>query len=337
MRENTKSMNNQQARINNLTKRLKNEQRRNRQLGVENSFLNQRSLELGKLKLSPLLKSRTILMCDSANFSDFFGYIDRELLDVKIPIVDFPDIVISNFEVFFISRMHQYSKLELNGELVTLKSIKQHLQYSERKMQTLLSYESKILKFVGEHSNIVKQIALSITEDFGPCLILEYISKVNLSHYLQRVRSINSYFVKDFVFGLADAVSHIHENGILHNFITSESIYLDSKNDPVLTEFSFACRTSSTKCLTIFQQKLFEKSNHLPTAVKNGCIAPSCSSDYYSFGVVLGSLVRKSKDNPNLFSKRLMNLVRPCMALDFFTDIVKFKSKVVDEIKGLAQ
>lgn len=67
--------------------RLKNiEQRAN------NCFLANRSWQLTRVKLSSLFQSRTVLMVETANFSDAFGFVDAVILDTDIKVVDIPNI-----------------------------------------------------------------------------------------------------------------------------------------------------------------------------------------------------------------------------------------------------
>lgn len=42
--------------------------------------------------MSSLFQSRTVLMVETANFSDAFGFVDAVILDTDIKVVDIPNI-----------------------------------------------------------------------------------------------------------------------------------------------------------------------------------------------------------------------------------------------------
>ena len=74
--------------------RLKYLERQNVELRTKNSLLASRSLELGRIKAENNVNPRSILLCDSANFSNYMGYIDQVLLKTEVYIFELPNIAV---------------------------------------------------------------------------------------------------------------------------------------------------------------------------------------------------------------------------------------------------
>ena len=185
--------------------------------------------------------------------------------------------------------------------------------YSFNKSLALLGYESKILSLLGENENICRQIGVSFWFD-KPVLLCRSLSDVHLKEYLELNTKVNFPCFKMFVESLTDAIIHIHTSRILYNMITETSINMRATSLyslPVVTNFAYACRIDSSKCLTLKQRESGISYLHLPPDVRNGNCLPSVSSDIFSYGkvvsLVAGNLLCPSKE---IYDKLYHFLVR---------------------------
>lgn len=254
----------------------------------KNRLLNLRSKELTKIKLAPYLSQRTLKIAESACFSEFFGHVDEVLLETPVSMcMGLPQTEITKVEMFGVTQYHEICRATVvNGEFVVLKKLKNSLKFAVSKCFTLLAYEAKILKLVGDHENILKCYGISVVNQI-PALVLSFESCLNLKQFLSRNRNLRLETVKNIITGVGKGIDHIHDAGILHNMLLPENIclkYSTSNYAPVIVGFSSSCRVNSSKSLTILQQRKVADTNHLPEPVKNGRNPPSKRSDIFSFG-----------------------------------------------------
>lgn len=295
---------------------------KNMKLTISNHLLQKRSLELGRLKMVGFLKTRTLLLCDSSNFSEYVGYVDEVLLETHVKIID---LIVDSAKLKLTFKHDEYDHYLMNlgnGELCEIKTLTRGSKESEERSLTLLSHESKILQLIGEHGNIVEQLGLCCIEKFHTSigLMLRYTSDMNLTMFLKNSQSMNSYFVKTLVAQLQKGFSHIHEKDVLHNNLHTDNIYLRSSSGysiPVISNFEWACRLESAKCLTLHQKNHFGKTLHLPVNVRNGTKPPCLRSEYFSFGFVMSQLCRHGSNYRNLFVKHIMEIAKPCLGMSY--------------------
>ena len=182
---------------------------------------------------------------------------------------------------------------------------------------TLLCYESKVLSLIGSHTNIIPQVGVLVS-DQNPMLVLGNVSNVSLSDYLKK----NSFFpvaflLNHFLTGLSNGLLHIHSKSILHNNLSISTIFMKSTtyfSVPVLTDFSFACRVSATKCFTIKQCDLLKGYHHLPKEVNSGKCPPSFQSDVYSYGVILSHICEKHRQCSCSVVRKLERTYKACLS-----------------------
>lgn len=67
----------------------------------------------------------------------------------------------------------------------------------------------------------------------------------------------------------------------------------DGYGIPILTDFSCACHISNLEILTLSFQERLSLSDHLPSDVVKGKVAPSFKSDIYSLGCLLSKMATK--------------------------------------------
>ena len=115
--------------------------------------------------MEDFLKPRTVMICDSAEFSDHLGYIDEVILETEVKVFSISHKCQRNISKMKNSdKKFDYFKSHfLNGEMMTIKTFKKTKDTSSEKCLTLLSHEYKIVKLVGEHENVIDLIGISPT------------------------------------------------------------------------------------------------------------------------------------------------------------------------------
>jgi serine/threonine protein kinase len=144
------------------------------------------------------------------------------------------------------------------------------------------------------HPNLVK------VYDFGsdgerPFLVMEYIDGAVLSRE-PTVGAGAQVDSKTLARELLDALSHIHEAGIVHRDIKPANVLVGPDGRPRLTDFGIALADDSTE-LTETGQVIGTLRYLAPEVARGG--PATARSDLYSLGVLL-SEVGGGKDSPNL-------------------------------------
>ena len=248
-------------------------------------------------------------MTDAANFSDFVGHVDEVLLHTEVTVVNIDEKNTENCLLLRVSPRHEiYKATMLNGEIVVLKTVKQHHKYSDERNITVLTYEAKILRQVGVNCNVVKAFGIATVKSL-PALVLKYESDLTLDVTLRKNNKIEGIYITRILKGIASGLTHIHEKFVLHNQITPNNVCLRRINtDPVIIGFSCACRMASSKRLTIIQQRQFKDCIHLPDVVRTGRSPPSRSSDIYSFGHLVRQFVLKVRHAQSIDENKIYQL-----------------------------
>ena len=108
-------------------------------------------------------------------------------------IVDIPnnmnDVVIKSANNYVISK-----SLMENGEFSIIKSFKATSSLTASECLNRLSFEAKVLSYVGFHENIVSCHGISII-DSNPSLILSYESNLTLHDYLKQNQVLTTEFL----------------------------------------------------------------------------------------------------------------------------------------------
>lgn len=137
--------------------------------------------------MEELFKPRTVMLCDSAEFSDHLGYIDEVILETGVEIFLLSNYSKAHRTLMKISNSnHNFSKTNFaNGEMMTIKTFDKKRNISNDKCLILLSHEYKIVKLIGVHESIVDIIGITsilCQDSYG--LVFHFISDKSLSLYL---------------------------------------------------------------------------------------------------------------------------------------------------------
>ncbi len=148
-----------------------------------------------------------------------------------------------------------------------------------------LSHEFNILKETN-HPRIIKVLEL-LSSDSAICLIEEYIKSESLKSRLFRGKFTLQDFFKVSI-ALCEAISYIHENGIIHKDINTNNILISDSNQIKLIDFGIAVNyqneTHDLSSVDMIEGLLVYIS---PEQTGRTSYSVSNSSDLYSLGIVM--------------------------------------------------
>jgi len=296
-------------------------------LRSKNDFLSQRSKQLTRMKLVNQLSTRTMMIGDSAIFSDYFGYMDEVVLKTELDVCEkLPSCGYDSFKLYRSESGYEYHKALLpNGELLSMKVLKK-CDISKPFYHSKVLYEAKILKLIGNHKNLADYHGICFIKDV-PALVFSFDSQYSLRESLAKNPIIDHTAAAQIIQGICDGLSFIHDKDILHNNLSTGNVCLQigpGYYQAVIMNFSYACREQSSKRLTVNQTKLFETAYHMVSDVRLGRIAPSKKSDIHSFGHIvnkIGCCIIPSKEQ-----RKILCLAYKCF--DYKKGYIFFKTEV---------
>lgn len=167
-------------------------------------------------------------------------------------------------------------KARKEDKWVILKGLKEEFRNSPRN-QNQLKKEFKIGNEL-DHQNIVKYLDFIETEEFGKCIVEEYIEGRSLKEYLQEFHSEEE--LLDIIEQIAGALSYIHGKHFCHNNLTPKNILITKNGNQVK--------------LIDFRPEFFQDSKetagtlkYLSPELKDGTVQPDGRSDIFSLGVIM--------------------------------------------------
>lgn len=133
------------------------------------------------------------------------------------------------------------------------------------------------------HSNIVNIYDVG-EENNIYYIVMEYVEGETLKQYIQRNHPIPIEKIVDIMTQIASAVSHAHQNNIIHRDIKPQNILIDHQGNVKITDFGIAIALTST---TITHTNSVLGSVHYisPEQARGGVAMKK--SDIYSLGIVL--------------------------------------------------
>ena len=182
---------------------------------------------------------------------------------------------------------------------------------SDVKNLQFLSHELRLLDFICKHPNICLPIGLVHLMD-GFYIALKYEGRLTLDYLLRKDSFHSEAMVKSVVDGITNALAHLFEMDVLHNYLTACNAFLPPAGDcyrPVLIGFSLACRLGVVKVLSKEVVERLRETSHAAPEVISRKAKASPQSDVYSFGVVLRRILQRAlplSDYPKYKLKRVM-------------------------------
>ena len=121
------------------------------------------------------------------------------------------------------------------------------------------------------------------TEDGLHYISMEYLQGKNLSEIIRQEGRLDELKIVKYMAPIADALNHLHQNGLIHRDIKSSNIFISSNDRPVLMDFGIAFHQDKTMTLSgaILGTAEFMSPEQARGEVIDG------RSDIYSFGVVM--------------------------------------------------
>ena len=326
-------------RIEEKESRIQREKEKHRRLVMKNELLAYRSKELSRLKVKPYVSPRSVLLVDSAVYSDFFGYLDSTVLEMPVRIVRIHGFQPSKKTLFAKGNFREVYKYTLdNGEDIILKTISRQQNFSNEKKVIILSIEAKIASLLSTHPNIIDYHGILATNNENSFIVQSCETSYLLRDFFMLERSSDSWVVSSLLRGFCSAVNFMHTQGVINNNLTHNNIavrYNSMHYSPVILSLSLACKAASAKPLTINQQMRYEGFIHLPPRIMKGFEAPSYASDRYSVAFVIGNIIQILQKNESPFSDELNRIQRRCFRMDKFLTITEFYeviTKCCDEL-----
>ncbi|ENH98284.1 serine/threonine protein kinase [Gracilibacillus halophilus YIM-C55.5] len=137
------------------------------------------------------------------------------------------------------------------------------------------------------HPNIVSIYDVGEEEDIY-FMVMEYISGLTLKEYIQMHAPIVVDEVIDIMSQITSAISHAHDNGIIHRDIKPQNMLIDSYGQVKVTDFGIAIALSAT-ALTQTNSVLGSVHYLSPEQARGG--KANRKSDIYSLGIVMFELI----------------------------------------------
>lgn len=156
-----------------------------------------------------------------------------------------------------------------------------------------------------DHPNIVKTIGFEEVEDFGKCIIMEFVDGDSL-HNILSTRHLTPKEARAMAISLRDAIAYIHSKQIIHRDIKPENVMLTFSGNMVkLIDFGLSDGNAFT-----FIKIPSGTRNYMAPEQKKTDAKADIAGDVYSFGVLLRDLGVNSGDDG------LIEIASHCMASD---------------------
>jgi eukaryotic-like serine/threonine-protein kinase len=137
------------------------------------------------------------------------------------------------------------------------------------------------------HPNIVSIFDVGEEDDLY-YIVMEYVDGMTLKQYIQQHSPVSVEKVLDIMTQITSAISHAHQNHIIHRDIKPQNILIDNHGNVKITDFGIAMALSAT---SITQTNSVLGSVHYlsPEQARGGMATKK--SDIYSLGIVMFELL----------------------------------------------
>ncbi|PPA72099.1 Stk1 family PASTA domain-containing Ser/Thr kinase [Jeotgalibacillus proteolyticus] len=137
------------------------------------------------------------------------------------------------------------------------------------------------------HPNIVGMYDVG-DEDNQYFLVMEFVEGLTLKEYIQENSPVPLEDAVRIMTQLTSAISHAHDNGIIHRDIKPQNILVDQNGDIKITDFGIAMALSATSITQT--NSVMGTVHYLSPEQARGGIATK-KSDIYSLGIVMFELI----------------------------------------------
>lgn len=215
-----------------------------------------------------------------------------EIYDTDRMKYTFSDVsVIGGSEIHFVARAVR------GGQWFVIKGLKQNHR-EDAGAEAMLRKEFELLVSM-QHPNIRRALSFEDRREFGPCIIMDYIEGPNLRNWLATPRPLKER-VK-IALEIADALSYIHNKGIVHRDIKPENIIVSRIGGrPVIIDFGL----SDSDRFAVLKSPGGTPPYVSPEQETSSI--PDPKNDIYSFGILLKELLPE-----RCFARIVSNCIAP--------------------------
>lgn len=203
--------------------------------------------------------------------------------------------------------------------------------------EALLADKENITRFENEvracaamnHPNIIQVYDQGVHED-RPWMAYEYIKGQTLFEKLEFLTQIPVYEACEIMCQLLDAVSYIHQNGIIHRDIKPQNVFYLPNGTIKLSDFGIAVDSNISETRT--EEGIVGSVFYLAPEVCSGKPA-TIQSDIYSLGVTFFQLItgRLPYENGHSIDIAIAHIKKP------FPSVQKFNPEISKEIDKIIQ
>ena len=202
----------------------------------------------------------------SGYLMDSFEGISRKFTDVTI---------------FNTSDVNIVAKAKRYGRWWLLKGLNQQVANETAYIQRLRKELELLMQL--EHPFVVSTVGLEMVEDFGNCIVMEYVEGTTLKEWLKDNHACKDR--KRIAIQLAEAVNYIHSKGIVHRDLKPENIIVTKNGNHIkLIDFGLA----DTCSYAILKQPAGTLQYMSPEQMQTS--VADVRNDIYSLGVVYSKM-----------------------------------------------
>ena len=202
----------------------------------------------------------------SGYLMDSFEGISRKFTDVTI---------VNTSDVNIVAKAKRYGRWWL------LKGLNKQVANETAYIQRLRKELELLMQL--EHPFVVSTVGLEMVEDFGYCIVMEYVEGTTLKEWLKENHACKDR--KRIAIQLAEAVNYIHSKGIVHRDLKPENIIITKNGNNVkLTDFGLADSCSYAILKQPAGTPQYMSPEQMQTAVAD------VRNDIYSLGIVYSEM-----------------------------------------------